>query len=289
MSLLATARSRTILAACAATACGAAFFVPSAEAAEPTPPPANADFDYQINTPYDPPEGVTVVSRDWKESPAQGLYNICYVNAFQTQEVGEEDGPDDWDRNLLLKNGNGDVVIDEDWNEAILDITTDTKRGDIAKKINKQIDTCADKGFDALELDNYDTFDRDVVEGRITADDAQAYIRVLSAHGHDKGLAVGQKNTVELAGNHEANGLDFAVAEECGDPEWNECEDYVDAFGNDVIMIEYSEAGMANACAYADRVSVVQRDRDVLAPGETGEDDDGNPTEYLRKTCADLK
>src|SRR5690606_6885089 len=219
MRLLATVRSRVTLAAAVVAAGAAAFLVPGAEAAEWSPPPAGADFDYQIGKPYDPPAGVTVVSRDWKESPAAGLYNICYVNAFQTQEVGDVDGPDDWDQDLLLRNDDGDVVIDEDWNEAILDITTDAKRQAIATRINTQIDTCADKGFDALELDNYDTFTRDVVDGKIPADDAQAYIRLRAEHGHARGLAVGQKNTVELAPYHDENGLDFAVAEECGDPE----------------------------------------------------------------------
>lgn len=295
MSLLATTRSRVILAACAASACGAALFIPSAEAAQPSPPPAHADFDYQIGKPYTPPEGVTVVSRDWKTSPAEGLYNICYVNAFQTQKIGEEGGPEDWEQwgqDLMLEDGAGEPLIDPDWDEAILDITSDSKRQSIASRINEQIDTCADSGFDALELDNYDTFARDIVEGRISEDDAQTYIRMLSAHGHDKGLAVGQKNTVELAANHEENGLDFAIAEECGDQkevedgvEYDECAAYIEEFGNDVIMIEYTDDGMANACEYGDRVSVVQRDRPVLAPGETDVDDDGNITEYLRKTC----
>ncbi|MEU8825657.1 endo alpha-1,4 polygalactosaminidase [Streptomyces sp. NPDC048636] len=253
----------------------------SAQAASFTPPPVNADFDYQINGGYTPPPGVTVVSRDWKDSPAQGLYNICYVNAFQTQKIGEVDGPADWDQNLLLKDANGETVIDEAWREAILDITTDAKRQAIANKINGQIDTCASKGFNALELDNFDTYSRDVVAGKITEDDAQAFMRLLSSYGHSKGLAVGQKNTVELAPNRVANGLDFAVAEECGDPSWNECGKYISAFGNNVIMIEYTDAGMANACQYADRVSVVQRDVAVLKPGET--DEDGNT--YVRKTC----
>ena len=43
------------------------------------------------------------------------------------------------------------------------------------------------------------------------------------------GLAIAQKNTAELAGNRVTNGLDFAIAEECAD--WDECGDYVDAFG----------------------------------------------------------
>ena len=51
------------------------------------PPPANAEFDYQIGGDYPLPEGVTVVSRDWfSGDPAPDpAYSICYVNAFQTQ------------------------------------------------------------------------------------------------------------------------------------------------------------------------------------------------------------
>ncbi|MBT3150396.1 endo alpha-1,4 polygalactosaminidase [Streptomyces sp. CHD11] len=288
MSLLATARSRITLAAVLVAAGATAVLVPGAEAAEPEPPPVHADFDYQIGKPYDPPTGVTVVSRDWKQSPAPGLYNICYVNAFQTQEVGDVDGPDDWDPALLLLNDAGKPVYDPDWDEAILDITTDAKRQAIADRISTQIDTCADKGFDALELDNFDTYGRDVVEGRITADDAQAYIRILSSYGHGKGLAVGQKNTVELAPNREENGLDFAVAEECG--QYDECGEYAEAFNDNVIVIEYTDEGMKTACdEFGDRLSVVQRDTPVLAPGETEEeeDDEGNVRiiEYVRKTC----
>ena len=39
------------------------------------------------------------------------------------------------------------------------------------------------------------------------------------------------------------DGLDFAVAEECG--QYDECGDYADAFGNNVIVIEYTDDGMA--------------------------------------------
>src|SRR5947207_11288634 len=58
---------------------------PAAATAAVTVPPANAAFDYQIGEPYRPPAGVRVVSRDHDASPAAGLYNICYVNGFQTQ------------------------------------------------------------------------------------------------------------------------------------------------------------------------------------------------------------
>ncbi|MEU0923946.1 hypothetical protein GTZ78_14350 [Streptomyces sp. SID8361] len=262
--------------ACASAAAAGVLAPAPASAASVALPPVHAGFDYQIGGAYTPPSGVGVVSRDHSASPAPGLYNICYVNAFQTQRIGDPGGPDDWDRDLLLKDGNGEVVIDPDWDEAILDITTDAKRQSIAHKIEAQIDECAAKGFNALELDNFDTYTRDVVKGAITDSHAQTYMRILSSYGHGKGLAVGQKNTVELAPNHAANGLDFAIAEECGDPEWNECSQYLSAFGDHAIFIEYTAAGMANACQYGDRVSVVQRDRDVVPEGHGG---------YLRKTC----
>ncbi|RPK54878.1 hypothetical protein EES43_27820 [Streptomyces sp. ADI96-02] len=273
-------RNRSILAGVvAATTLGAvaATLGPATAGAAPAVslPPVNAPFDYQIGGAYTPPAGVKVVSRDVKASPAAGLYNICYVNAFQTQQEGDVGGPQDWDSDLLLSDSGGPIV-DPDWDEVILDITTDAKRQRIAAKINGLIDQCASKGFNAVELDNYDTYTRDVVEGRITADHAQSYIRLLSQHGHAKGLAVAQKNTVELAGNHKANGLDFAIAEECGDPRWNECSDYIAAFGNNAIFIEYTSAGLKNACAYGDRVSVVRRDVDVSTPGSGG---------YVRQTC----
>jgi hypothetical protein len=43
---------------------------------------------------------------------------------------------------------------------------------------------------------------------------AVAYARRLVRRGHRAGLAVAQKNTVELDGRKA--GFDFAVAEECG-------------------------------------------------------------------------
>ncbi|MEU6285420.1 endo alpha-1,4 polygalactosaminidase [Streptomyces sp. NPDC047028] len=244
----------------------------SASAATFTLPPVHGGFDYQIGGGYTPPAGVTVVSRDWKDSPAPSLYNICYVNAFQTQKVGDPGGPEDWDSNLLLQDEEGNVIIDEDWQEALLDISTAAKRTAVAAQIETQIDTCASKGFDALELDNYDSYTRS--NGQITESQAQAYIRLLSAYGHDKGLAVGQKNTVELAPSHAANGLDFAIAEECGDT--LECGDYIASFGDHAIFIEYTDNGLATACQYGDQVSIVQRDRDVVAQGTSG---------YVRHTC----
>ncbi|MFD4572998.1 endo alpha-1,4 polygalactosaminidase [Streptomyces sp. NPDC058417] len=253
--------------AVAAAAVAAVITAPaSAQAASVTLPPVGAKWDYQIGQAYTPPAGVKIVSRDWKAAPAAGLYNICYINAFQTQKQGEvPDGIQDWPSDLKIKGSNGKDAIDPEWKEAILDITTDAKRQRIATRIKSHIDDCASKGFNALELDNYDSFTRGVVKGKITKAHAEAYVRILSSYGHSKGLAVAQKNTAELASRHAANGLDFAVVEDCG--RWTECGDFVDAFGNNIVVVEYTDGGLATACEYGDRISVVRRDENVTAPG----------------------
>ena len=244
-------------------------------ASDPSPaagvrlPPRHAGFDYQIGGAYPPPAGVRIVSRDRTASPAPGLYNICYVNAFQAQP--DERGS--WPADLLLRDARGKVVVDEDWGEALLDLRTADKRTRVAAKVNAWVDDCAAKGYQAIEPDNYDSFTRS--KGLLTDSNAQAYIRLLSAHAHGKGLAIGQKNTSELSGQRQANGLDFAIAEECG--QQKNCGDFTPAFGDHVIVIEYTDKGLANACArWGGALSIVRRDHDVVPKGEAG---------YVRKTC----
>ncbi|MGW2562272.1 endo alpha-1,4 polygalactosaminidase [Streptomyces sp. NPDC001514] len=227
-----------------------------------TPPPAHALFDYQLHTPYAPPPGVTVVVRDHTSPPAPGIYNICYVNAFQAQPGAEQE----WDPDLLLRDASGAVVMDKEWDEAMLDIRTGPKRERIARRVHTWIDECAAKGYQAVEPDNYDTYTR-APAGLLTADHAKAFLSMLARHAHAKGLAIGQKNTAELAPAREEAGVDFAVVEECG--QYDECEDYVAAFGDHVIVIEYTAEGMDRACeGWGDRLSVVRRDLDLLPAGD---------------------
>ena len=201
-------------------------------------------------------------------TPAPGLYNICYVNAFQAQPGDEKT----WPADLLLRDANGETVIDKDWDEALLDIGTAAKRERIAARVNKWIDGCADKGFDAVEPDNYDSYTRS--DDLLTADDATAFITLLSRHAHTRGLAIGQKNTVDLAGLRKSTGLDFAVAEECG--EYDECGKYAAAFDDRVVVIEYTDSGLRKARAgFGNRLSIVRRDIDVSTPDSAG---------YVRRT-----
>jgi hypothetical protein len=135
------------------------------------------------------------------------------------------------------------------------------------------IDDCAARGFDAVEPDNFDSYTRS--RGLLTAHDTVAFIRLLSAHAHGRRLAVAQKNTAGLATDRARNGLDFAVAEECG--AFGECGRYTAAYGDHVIDIEYGGPGLRGACAgWGDRLSIVRRDLDLVAPGDS---------RYLRETC----
>ncbi|MFD5515607.1 endo alpha-1,4 polygalactosaminidase [Streptomyces sp. NPDC127066] len=231
-------------------------------------PPLHTGFDYQIGGAYPPAADVRIVSRDRSSSPARGLYNICYVNAFQAQP--EERGQ--WPADLLLRDADGEVVVDRDWNEALLDIRTPDKRRRVAARVGKWIDDCADKGFDAVEPDNYDSYTRS--RKLLSAEDATAFITLLSRHAHARHLAIGQKNTAELAGVRSRTGLDFAVAEECG--EYDECGEYAKAFHDRVVVVEYTDSGLRKArSAFGDRLSIVRRDVKVSTPGSA---------DYVRET-----
>ncbi|MEU4243597.1 endo alpha-1,4 polygalactosaminidase [Actinoplanes sp. NPDC026619] len=257
-----------------------AFGIGTANASTPVPaavawaaPPANASFDYQIGEPYAPPAGVTVVSRDHDAAAAPGLYNICYVNAFQAQ-TGDESW---WEANhpdLLLRDKNGDVVIDEDWDEALLDYSTAAKRAALTTIVGGWIDQCGGKGFQGVEPDNLDAYTRS--GGLLTESQALAYATSLISYSHGKGLAVGQKNTADLSSaKAKQAGFDFAVAEECAD--YDECQNYTATYGNRVLVIEYTASQFKKACKqYGSTLSIVLRDVDVTAPGSRS---------YVFKTC----
>jgi hypothetical protein len=219
------------------------------------PPPADAQFDYQIGGPYPPPNGVQVVVRDWSVRPASDGYAVCYVNAFQSQPGI------DWPEALVLRS----LGDDPGWpGEYLIDLSTAARRRAAARFAGRMLRACARRGFDAVELDNLDSWTRlpDVPFGRR---DALAYARLLSGRAHALGLAVGQKNTPQLT-RREARPFDFAIAEACG--RYRECDAYRRLHGDRVLAIEYRRRDFRAACrAVGDRIAVVLRDRDVSAPG----------------------
>ena len=235
-----------------------------------TLPPINAMADYQLGGAYPPARGVSVVVRDRADSPAAGHYNVCYVNAFQTQtaELGwwTRTNPD------LLLTRDGKYVVDQEWSENLLDISTPSKRARLAAIVGSWIDGCRRAGFQAVEPDNLDSWTRS--DGLLTATEAVAYVRLLAARAHADGLAIAQKNAVELAGRRAQTGLDFAIAEEC--MQYDECGAYATAFSDHVLVIEYDRSNFTAACRRWPQLSVVLRDVDLVPVGESG---------YLRDAC----
>ena len=227
-------------------------------------PPANGQLDYQLGGAYAPPAGVAVLSRDRLDSPASGVYSICYVNGFQTQP-GEGDFWMDEHPELLLRDADGELVIDPDWEEIMLDVTTPEKRAALAGVVGGWIDACADAGFDAIEIDNLDTYSRS--GGLVTQDQAVAFMRALADRAHARGLPIAQKNSAELLGRRAEMGTDFVVVEECN--RYEECADFTGAYGDQVYVIEYRRSDFDAGCRDFPNLSTVLRDRDLQSPSES--------------------
>jgi hypothetical protein len=239
-------------------------------------PPADGELDYQIGGAYPPSSTVAIVDRDRLDAPAAGTYNVCYVNAFQTQ-------PDDaawWTTHhddLLLRDVGGRPVVDGEWDEMLLDTSTPAKRTQLLAIVGPWIDGCDQSGFDAVEPDNLDSYTRS--GSRLTRQDNVDFARLLAARAHADGLAVAQKNDASMASRGRSIGFDLAIVEEC--QEYDECDDFTSVYGSRVYEIEYVDnggtAGFAAACAARGATtSVLLRDRDVVPRGTDG---------YVAESC----
>ncbi len=219
-------------------------------------------FDYQLGGAYAPPAGVTVVTRDRAAAPAAGLYNICYVNGFQIQPgeltMWQSQYPD-----LILKDAGGKPIIDANWNEALVDVSTAQKRAAVAAIVNGWIDGCAAAGYDAIEIDNLDSYARS--QSKLTPDDCVATMKLFADHAHGKRLAIAQKNSSELVPRKAELGTDFAVVEECN--RYNECDAYRAGYGDEMFVIEYVKANFTTGCQKYPSLSIVLRDLNLVTPG----------------------
>ncbi|KAF6742933.1 glycoside hydrolase family 114 protein [Ephemerocybe angulata] len=241
-------------------------------------PPENGQFDYQLGGEYTPPPGTQIVVRDRTASPAPNVYNICYINAFQTQ-------PDEtawWKANhhtLLLRNADNKYFEDSEWpGEVFFDTRTNETRTAIAGVLNGWIDGCAAAGFKAIDPDNLDTYTRS--KGLLTKTDNLALAKLIADHAHTLDITIGQKNCAELGAEGKMTvGFDFAVAEEC--QAYEECGAYTDVYGASVLEIEYTDSKdsqkvFQDACK--SRSSVILRDRKLAALGKSG---------YHYETCVE--
>lgn len=158
---------------------------------------------------------------------ADGRHVVCYINAG----AWENWRPDAGRYPGSVKGRALDGWPGEKW--------LDIRRIDVIGPIlTSRLDQCGAKGFDGVEFDNVDGYSND--SGfPLTAADQLAFDRWLAARAHERGLAVGLKNTLELARQLEPD-FDFAILEQCF--QYRECAlvtPFVDA-GKSVVDIEYS-------------------------------------------------
>ena len=218
---------------------------------------------------------LAVVVRDASNNPMPRAYNVCYVNGFQSQPGDGEH----WLQtrgSAVLRDADGMPVTDPDWpDEYVLDPSTEAQRAMILDTLGPLLTECADKGFDAVEIDNFDTFTRfsDPATGRIDEAGAIELARSFANLAHGRGLAIGQKNAAESSGRGRLDvGFDFAVAEECA--AYRECGHYAQAYGPHVLQIEYADdlpVPFDEVCDSPDRAPLtILRDRGLVARGADG-------------------
>jgi hypothetical protein len=230
-----------------------------------TLPPVNAMFDYQLGGAYTPPAGVKVVSRDLGANPAPNTYNICYVNGFQIQP----DEEDYWLTNhpdLILKDSGGNYVRDPVWNEMLLDTSLAEKRSAISSIVGMWIRECAQTSFQAVEIDNLDSYTRS--QGLLNENQAVLTMKLMADVAHSVGRPIAQKNASELVARKDEMSTDFAIAEECN--QFNECGAYTAGYGDHVIVIEYRQQDFDAGCTAYPNLSIVLRDKNLVTPQDTG-------------------
>lgn len=173
---------------------------------------------------------------------ADGRHVVCYINAG----AWENWRPDASRYPRSVKGKALDGWPGEKW--------LDIRRIDLIGPIlTDRLDACQAKGFDAVEFDNVDGFANDSGFA-LTSADQLTFDRWLAARAHERGLAVGLKNTLDLADQLEPD-FDFAILEQCF--QYRECgraAPFVEA-RKSVVDIEYS-LSRAQFCSKAARLGI---------------------------------
>jgi hypothetical protein len=159
----------------------------------------------------------------------RGRRVICYVNAG----AWESWRPDASRYPSSVKGKKLDGWPGERW----LDIRKISVLGPI---LEDRLDLCRAKGFDGVEFDNVDGYSNPTGFA-LRRSDQLAFNRWLAAEAHERGLAVGLKNTLGLAEALEP-AFDFAILEQCF--AYRECSlarPFLDA-GKAVLDVEYDVA-----------------------------------------------
>jgi hypothetical protein len=227
-------------------------------------PQAGDSFQWQL-TGYPPDLSVDAETYDLdlfdvpdaaiEELHDRGVTVACYFSAGTYEDFREdaEGFPEDTRGEPLPD------FSDERW----LDVR---RIDDLAPVIEARLDRCAERGFDAVELDNVDAYANE--SGfPLTADDQLAFNRWLADESRERGLAPGLKGTVELAPQL-VDDFDWALVEQC--IQYEECDGFqpfVDA-GKAVFVVEYegTREEVCGAAADLEGMTVVLADLDLDGP-----------------------
>jgi hypothetical protein len=208
------------------------------------PSPATT-WQWQLTTPVDQSVDAQLFDIDLFDNSAsvvaalhhRGRHVACYLDAG-TLEPGR---PDSGDFPAAVIGKELPDWPGEHW--------LDVRRLDVLGPIlERRLDLCRQKGFDAVEPDNVDAYAND--SGfPLTADDQLRFNRFLAQAAHDRGLSVGLKNDLDQAAALEP-AFDWALNEQCF--QYHECDrlqPFVRA-GKAVFVAEY-ELDTASFCPQA--------------------------------------
>ncbi|WP_031088255.1 endo alpha-1,4 polygalactosaminidase [Streptomyces sp. NRRL WC-3549] len=190
--------------------------------------------DASVDVPVYDIDGFENSAADVARLHADGRKVICYLNAGAWEDFRPDQGsfprsvrgePNGWDGERWL----------------------DIRRLDVLRPLmERRIQMCRDKGFDAVEPDLLEGYANDT-GFPLTGADQLAYNRMIADVAHERGLSVGLKNDLaqipQLVGD-----FDFAVNEECA--QYDECERLkpFTAAGKAVFHVEY-EVPTEDFCA----------------------------------------
>jgi hypothetical protein len=105
--------------------------------------------------------------------------------------------------------------------------------------VQARLEMCREKGFDAVEADNVDSYQADT-GFPLTAEDQLAFNRWLAGQAHASGLAIALKNDPEQA-DLLADAFDFAILEDCFAEGWCRLMAPFAERGKPVLAAEYTD------------------------------------------------
>ncbi|MCQ2001981.1 endo alpha-1,4 polygalactosaminidase [Arthrobacter zhaoxinii] len=205
-------------------------------------PPPGSTWQWQLSGRLDLDVDAAVFDVDFETTTPEeidalkqhGRRLICYFSAGSREEYRSDAG----EFPVAVRGQPLDGWPDEEW--------LDIRQTDVLLPIMAaRMDTCAAKGFDAVEPDNLDGYVNET-GFPLTAEDQLAYNRAVAELAHSRGLSVALKNDVDQIPEL-VDSFDFAVNEEC--VRYDECSLYLpftDA-GKAVLHVEY--AGTLDFCA----------------------------------------